>query len=133
MTPRKHISPDAITQGQAATILGQSIGRVQGLIKSGVLTRTPNRQRSLSRSQVEDQLANPKQPEWINAQAASAILGISKTRTGQLADKGFLPFDVGHSGSRRYRRQQIEIISRARQIRWHPMPKDEQRTDPPDS
>ena len=42
----------------------------------------------------------------------------------QLALKDLLPWEYATSGRRRYRRSQIEVISHARQIRWHPVESD---------
>jgi hypothetical protein len=40
-------------------------------------------------------------------------------RLNQLAGKGFLPFEVHVDGTRLYRRQQLEVVSNARDARWH--------------
>lgn len=121
MTPRKPRSPDAITQREAAEILGTGTSHVKRLLDTGVLTKASGQSWPLSRRQAEEHLANPKPTKWVTGTEAAAILGISKSRTSQIADKGLLPFEVGANGRRRYRRTQVEVISRARQIRWHPV------------
>lgn len=125
MTPRKPRTADAINLREAAELLGATTEHVKRLIDAGVLTRTPGQRWSMSRQQVQEHLANPEPSKWISDTEAAAILQISKSRTSQIADKGFLPFEIGTNGRRRYRRNQIEVISRARQIRWHP-------TEPPE-
>ena len=35
-----------------------------------------------------------------------------------------LPWEYATSGRRRYRRSQVEVISHARQIKWHPVESD---------
>lgn len=72
---------------------------------------------------VGDQLrlAGVSEPDWITGTEAAKILEISKTRVWQLALKDLLPWEFADNGRRKYRRSQIEVISRARQIRWHPI------------
>lgn len=124
MTPRKPVNPDAITQPEAANILGAPISTVQRLIRHGVLHRVPGQFPSLSKTEVEERLRNPQPSEWVTGNEAARILGLSKTRVWQLALKDLLPWEYAASGRRRYRRAQIEVISRARQIRWHPVEAD---------
>ena len=83
----------------------------------------PGQYPTLSKTEAEEQLRNPRQSEWIKGIEAADILGISKTRVGQLALKDLLPWELS-GRRRRYRRSQIEVISRARQIRWHPVEAD---------
>lgn len=73
----------------------------------------------MSRRLVEEHLQNPPVSEWVSLTEAAEILALSKSRAGQLADNGLLPFETGPNGRRRFRRQQVEVISRARQVRWH--------------
>ena len=73
---------------------------------------------------MEAEARNPHQSEWITGTEAAAILGISKTRVWQLALKDLLPWEFADNGRRRYRRAQIEVISRSRQIKWHPVEED---------
>lgn len=121
MTPRKPFNPDAISHAAAAQILGGTVKGVQRLLRDGILHRVPSQHPSLSRDEVEEQARNPRQSEWVTGTEAAAILGISKTRVWQLALKDLLPWEFADNGRRRYRRAQIEVISRSRQIRWHPV------------
>lgn len=121
MTPRKPFNPDAISHIEAAQILGVTVKGVQRLLRDGALHRVPDQHPSLSRVEVEQEARDPHQSVWINGPEAAAILGISKTRVWQLALKDLLPWEFGVNGRRRYRRSQIEVISRSRQIRWHPV------------
>ena len=121
MTSRKPLNPDAITREEAARILGVKYGTVSRLIDAGILHRVPGQHPSLSRAEVEGQADHPHRSEWITGTEAASILGISKTRVWQLALKDLLPWEFADNGRRRYRRAQIEVISRARQLRWHPV------------
>lgn len=118
------MNPDAITQSEAANILGAPMSTAKSLIRHGVLHRFPGQFPSLSKTEVEERLRNPQPSEWVTGTEAGQILGLSKTRVWQLALKDLLPFEYATSGRRRYRRAQIEVISRARQIRWHPVDAD---------
>jgi hypothetical protein len=121
MTPRKPGNPDAITHAEAAAILGVHKGSVRRLIRDGILHRVPGQHPTLSKTEAEEQVRNPQQSEWITGTEAAEILDISKTRVWQLALKDLLPWELADNGRRRYRRSQIEVISRARQIKWHPI------------
>lgn len=120
----KTSNPDAITQPEAAEILGVPMSTVKRLICHGVLHRVPGQYPSLSKAEVEERARNPQPSEWVTGIEAARILGLAKTRVGQLALKDLLPFEYAVNGRRRYRRSQIEVISRARQIRWHPVESD---------
>ena len=123
MTARKPPNPDAMTHREAAEILGMSVTQIPKLIRDGLLDRVEGQFPSLSRTQVEEQARNPRLTEWVNVTVnvtvAALILGLSKTRVGQISNKDLLPFEITASGRRRFRRTQIEVISRARQVRWH--------------
>ena len=120
MTAKKPTNPDAMTRHEAAEILGVSIAQIPKLIRDGLLDRVKGQHPSLSRAQVEEQARNPRPTEWVNVTEAALILDLSRTRVGQMSDKDLLPFEIAVSGRRRFRRTQVEVISRARQIRWHP-------------
>ena len=119
MTARKPPNPDAMTHREAAEMLGVSVTQIPKLIRDGLLDRVEGQFPSLSRTQVEEQAPNPRLTEWVNVTEAAHILGLSKTRVGQISNKDLLPFEITASGRRRFRRAQIEVISRARQVRWH--------------
>ena len=119
MTARKPPNPDAMTHREAAEMLGVSVTQIPKLIRDGLLDRVEGQFPSLARTQVEEQARNPRLAEWVNVTEAAQILGLSKTRVGQISNKDLLPFEITASGRRRFRRAQIEVISRARQVRWH--------------
>ena len=120
MTAKKPPNLDAMSHREAAEMLGTSVKQIPKLIRDGLLHRVEGQYPSLSRGQVEEQARNPRPTEWVNVTEAAQILSLSKTRVGQISNKGLLPFETTGSGRRRYRRTQVEVISRARQIRWHP-------------
>ena len=119
MTAKKPPNPDAMTHREAAEMLGMSVKQIPKLIRDGLLDRVEGQFPSLSRTQVEEQARNPRLTKWVNVTEAAQILGVSKTRVGQISNKDLLPFEITASGRRRFRRTQIEVISRARQARWH--------------
>ena len=121
MTPRKPANPDAITHAEGAQILGVKQGTIRRLIRDGALHRVPGQHPSLSKAEVEEQARNPRQSEWINGTEAAKILNVSTTRAWQLALGDLIPWEYSVTGRRHYRRSQIEVISRARQINWHPI------------
>ena len=124
MKPRKPVNPDAITHAEAAQILGVKLGTVPRLIRDGALHRVPGQHPSLSKSEVEEQARCPCESQWISGTEAARMLGISRIRVWQLALKDLLLWEYATSGRRRYRRSQVEVISHARQIRWHPVESD---------
>lgn len=109
--------PDWITRREAAAFLGISENKLDRLLRDGQLTQADRPVRRLSRAEVEAWATESE--EWINARQAAEILGVCKARVGQLADKGFLPYDRGTNGRRRYKRSQIEVIANARRTRWN--------------
>lgn len=121
MTPRQPFNPDAITQLEAAEILGVKPGTVRRLLREGVLHRVKGQHPILSKAEVEQEARNPHKSEWITGSEAARILGISTTRVWQLALKDRLPWELAENGRRKYRRSQIEVVSNARQMTWHPV------------
>ena len=122
MTAAKQFNPDAITQGQAAQILGITPGQVNRLIREGRLHRVPGQFPSMSHDELEAFRDDPVQPYWIGASEASRLMGLSTTRVAQLADTGRLPFEYKANGLRRFRRSQVVVIGNARAARWHGSP-----------
>jgi predicted XRE-type DNA-binding protein len=112
MTRPKPVDPDAITLADAATLLGLSKERVSRLRREGLLA-TLEGYPSYSRDDVEQYLANP----WLTGIQAAAILQISHVRVSQLAAEDRIPVHFTSSGKRVYRRQQIEVVARARRSR----------------
>ena len=116
MTTRKSINPDAITPREAAKIHGVAVRQIPKLIHDGLLDRVGGQHPSLSRAQVEERARNPRQTAWVNVTEAARILGSSKTRLGQISDKGPLPFETSKSGRRhrRYRLGRLCCVVRSR-------------------
>ena len=112
----KNWDPDWITRREAAEILGVSENTLDRLFRQGSLGRADRPTRRISRAEVEALAVESR--EWINARQAAEILGVVKSRVGQLADAGLLPFEIGPNGRRRYRRTQIEVVANARRTRW---------------
>ena len=123
MTAAKPHNRDAITQAQAAEILGllppTSIKR---LIREGRLHRVPDQFPSMCREEVEAFRDDPVEPYWVGTSETSRLLGLSTTRVSQLADTGSLPFEYKANGLRRFRRDQILVIGNARAAKWHGQP-----------
>ena len=122
MTAAKQFNPDAITQGQAAQILGITPGQVNRLIREGRLHRVPGQFPSMCLDEVEAFRDDPVEPFWIGASEAARLMNLSTTRIAQLADTGRLPFVIGDNGRRRFRRSQVVVIGNARATRWHGHP-----------
>jgi hypothetical protein len=53
-------------------------------------------------------------PYWVTAQRAAEVLGVNVTRLNQLATRGFPPFETTNSGTRLYRREQLQVVAHAR-------------------
>ena len=116
MTAPRLWDVDWISGVDARRILGISQRPLRRLVEDGVLRLGDRPTRRYSRRQVEALAA--AQAEWIGASEAAIILGVTRTRVGQLSRKGFLPFDT-FRGKRRYRRDQIQVVANARLARWH--------------
>jgi len=56
---------------------------------------------------------------WVSRSGAAELLQRSERRVQQLSDAGKLPFEI-HEGTgwRLYRRAQVEVIGRARRVRF---------------
>ena len=122
MTPRKTVNHDATTQGQAAEILGIPVGSIKRLIREGRLHRVPKQFPSMSREEALAFQNAPVEQYWVTGSEAARLMGISTTRIGQLADTARLPFVIGETGRRRFRRSQVLVIRNARAARWHGEP-----------
>jgi predicted site-specific integrase-resolvase len=113
VTPRLPRDPDAITRAQAAAILGVGEGTVVRWRREGLLNEQRGGRRLYSRSEAEAVAANP----WLTGVQAAEILGVSHVRVSQLADAGKIPVHVTRSGQRVYRKEQIEVVAHAREVR----------------
>lgn len=110
---------------EAARILDVTPSTVHRWISDGVLQRDrPHRRAGVDRDQVEA-LAARRWPlgkgtrleadsYWVTAPAAARILGVSRSRVGQLVDTGRLPYVRAARGVRLFRREQLEVIANAR-------------------
>jgi excisionase family DNA binding protein len=124
MAPRLTSSLE-VTQAEAAYILGCHPTTVHRLVAQGVLGWEPGRHRQLSREDVE-RLAvqrwrrrDPDAPDdgvsyWVTAKQAGEILGVGRTRVGQLVESERLPCVRTSRGERLFRRAQVEVIANAR-------------------
>jgi len=90
--------------------------QLRRFIRDGYLTLGSRSSHRHSRREVEGLAA--QRSEWLNAGQAADILSVHNSRVGQLADKGFLPYEREPNGRRRYKRSQIEVIANARRLRW---------------
>lgn len=110
-----------LTAAQAAEILGTTPRYVDQLVHRGALTKPRARQRAgLDLVDVE-QLAlerwnGPGHPYWATSIEATEILGVSRSRVLQLADRGRVPA-VRHNGRWFFRRAQLEVVANARDAR----------------
>jgi predicted site-specific integrase-resolvase len=114
VTPRRPSNPDAITFNEAVKIIGVPAGTLRRWKREGLLTGRRSGRTAYSRSEALALKANP----WISGVQAAAILGVSPVRASQLAASGRLPVHLTRSGERVYRRQQIEVVSNARRVRF---------------
>ncbi len=114
-----------VTQAEAAHILGCHLTTVHRLIAQGVLKWEPGRHRQLSREEVERvavqrwRRRDPDAPDdgvsyWVTAKQAGEILGVGRTRVGQLVNSEQLPCVRTARGERLSRRAQVEVIANAR-------------------
>ena len=56
---------------------------------------------------------------WLTGQRAAKVLDVSVAQLNILAGQGLLPFETHADGTRLYRRQQLEVVARARAARWY--------------
>ena len=122
VTLRKPHNQDAITQAQAAEILGISVGSITRLIREKRLHRVFEQFPTMSREEVEAFRDIPVERYWIGVVEAANVMELSTSRVSQLADAGRLPFEVGENGRRRFRRSQVITIWNARATKWHGKP-----------
>jgi excisionase family DNA binding protein len=51
---------------------------------------------------------------WVTTRQAAPILGVNRSRVGQLVDADRIRYETTSGGRRLFRRQQIEVIGNAR-------------------
>lgn len=110
MTPRLPEDPDAITRAVDAAILGVGESVVARYRREGLLVEERGGRRLYSSAEVESVRDDPR----LTGRETAAILGVSHNRVSQLAKAYKIPVHLTPSGQRVYRRQQIEVVARAR-------------------
>ncbi len=125
--PERPIDP--MTLDEAASILGCAVNTDRRYVARGVLPATAYyRHRQLARADVEAlalQLFRWKRHVhkldgyWLTGQRAAKVLDVSVAQLNILAGQGLLPFETHADGTRLYRRQQLEVVARARAARWY--------------
>lgn len=123
------LDADAITRHEAAAILAVHVGTVDRMTRHGGLSRGRKfATAQLSRAEVERvalatrparQLVDGDESYWLTRSGAASVLQRSEVRVGQLVAAGRLPH-VEHelSGRRLFRRAQVEVVARARRVRY---------------
>jgi hypothetical protein len=61
--------------------------------------------------------ADDEHPYWVTGRRAADLLGVSRSRLGQLADTHSVPYVRHQDGTRLYRRQDLTAIKHARHTR----------------
>lgn len=112
---------DPVTLQEASLILGCSLARVQRHIDGARLDGGGEHESGgLAREIVETLAAevyawrlrpNEPTPYWLTAQRAAVVLGISRSRLGQLAAESKIPHLRHQDGTRLYRRHQLEAMA----------------------
>lgn len=95
-------------------MLGVSPGSVSRLRRHGLLVSLDGKP-SYSRADVQAVVEDP----WLDGAQAAKVLGVGRTRVLQLAQAERIPSWVSPLGRRFYRRQQLEVVARARAVRFH--------------
>lgn len=96
-----------VSQERAADLLSVGHTRLESMLRDGLLT-------SLTLEAALDARAQG----WIRTGDVMAILGVNRSRVGQLVEADRLPCYQARPGGRRwYRRAQVEVIANAREAR----------------
>lgn len=114
---------DPVTFDEAARILGVARSTVQRMVLDCRLTSygQANTHHRLSQGEVESlatriyqwwEHVHDADSYWVTGAQAASVLGVSRQRVQQLAAADRLPF-VGHeTGTRLFRRSQLEVLAR---------------------
>ena len=93
-----------LTQAQAADLLGVSTARIAELVGEGRLTPVAKWAKAgLLRADVERRTLErwkPGDPTWLTTTEAAEVLGVTRARASQLAERGFLPYERTPDGRR---------------------------------
>ena len=99
--------PTPVSRERAAALLDVGHTRLESMLRDGVLA-------SLA---LEDVL-RAREQGWIRTGDVMAILGVNRSRVGQLVEADRRPCYQARPGGRRwYRRAQVEVIANAREAR----------------
>lgn len=121
-------SLDGVVRTEAASILAVHVATVDRLIRRGVVT--PARRfatAQLSREQVKHLALRTRPVQalvadpvsyWVTRRGAAGMMGVSDRQVAYLTDADRLPYVVHHTGTRLYRRAQIEVVGNARWLPW---------------
>ncbi len=112
-----------LTQAQAADLLGVSVARIAELVGEGRLTPVAKYAKAgLLRADVERRTLErwkPGDPTWLTTTEVAEVLGVTRARVSQLAERGFIPYERHPDGRRLFRPGQVEVVARARRQRFH--------------
>ncbi|QNN54705.1 helix-turn-helix domain-containing protein [Nocardioides mesophilus] len=111
-----------LTAAEAAEILDIAEGTVHRYVAEGRLSKDrPYANAALDRDQVEELALSrlrrgQPHPYWASTTEAAALLGVTKTRVRQLAERGRIP---GRQRGRTwfFRQAQLEVVANAREAR----------------
>jgi predicted XRE-type DNA-binding protein len=95
-------------------MLGLSEVTVTRLRREGLLIQLDGYP-SYSRADVQEFIDNP----WLNGRQAALVLGVSHNRVSQLAAAEKIPVHLTKSGKRVYRLRQLDVVARARSLKFH--------------
>lgn len=133
---------DWITAREAAEILGVHQATIPKMRRRGDLTTRPDGERpAYDRQQVialrdrraqprpeqpSPQLAPPHEPwvasppddayDWLTSDQAAALMGVTRNAVNDRAKRGRLPSEM-HDGRRWFRRDHLELVRRADQVK----------------
>ena len=114
-----------ITAKEAAGILDVTSQSVHKYVCAGIIPKAEkNAHGGLDRDAVEQvsltrlplRRRPGPHPYWATTREATEILGVSRARVRQLAERGRIPA-VWHEGHWYFRRHQIEVVANARDAR----------------
>ncbi len=122
----RRMSAVAVTQVEAAHIIGCSVTKVRSLIEACELAGGDRYEhRCLDRDQVEHlavRMWRPRRPDvlddagsyWVTSRQVAEMLGVGQNRVRQLVERGFLPCLRTPRGRLLFRRSQVEVVANAR-------------------